>query len=66
MYSFWKFAAACCLSTIFIFVFTKLTLDNFFYQVNGYVHIVAYLLGTDDISFYRNGNLNFLSFFLYA
>ena len=48
----------------FIFVFTKLTLDNFFYQVNGYVHIVAYLFGSDNISFYRDCNLNFLSFFL--
>ena len=47
----------------FIFVFTKLTLDNFFYQIDGYLHIVAYLLGSDDISFYRDCNLDFLSFF---
>ena len=50
----------------FVFVFAKLAFDDFLYQIDGYVHIVAYLLGTDDISFYRNGNLNFLSFFLYT
>ncbi len=50
----------------FVFVFAKLAFDDLLYQIDGYVHIVAYLLGTDDISFYRNGNLNFLSFFLYT
>ena len=50
----------------FVFVFAKLAFNDFFYQIDGYVHIVAYLLGTDDVSFYRNGNLNFLSFFLYT
>ena len=49
-----------------LLVFTKLTLNYLFNQIDGYIHIIAYLLGTDDVSFYRNGNLNFLSFFLYT
>ena len=47
----------------FIFVFTKLTFDDFFNQVNGYIHIIAYLFGSDDISFHRDRYFDFLSFF---
>ena len=50
----------------FIFVFAKLSLDDFFYQVNGYVHIRTNFFRTNDASFHRNRNLDLLTVFLRA
>jgi len=50
----------------FGFILSELTLDNFFYEINGYIHIAAFLLGTDNVSFYRNRNFDFLTFFFYT
>ena len=48
------------------FIFAKLTLNNFFHQINGYIHIAAHLFGTNDVSFYRNSNFNLLSVFFHT
>ena len=40
--------------------------NNFFHQINGYVHIAAHLFGTNDVSFYRNSNFNLLSVFFHT
>ena len=48
------------------FIFAKLTLDDFLYQVDGYIHIAAHLLGTNNVSFYRDGNFNLLSVFFHT
>ena len=37
-----------------ILILLKLPLDNLFHQVNGYIHVTADLLGTNDISLYRD------------
>ena len=49
-----------------VLVFPKLTLDNLFYQINGYIHIVADLLRTDNASLHGNRNLDLLSFFFHT
>ncbi len=47
-----------------IFVFAKLPFDHLFYKVDRYVHVVAFLLRADEMALYRDGNFDFLAFFL--
>ena len=49
-----------------VLVLTELALDDFLYQVNGYVHICAFLLGADQSALDRDGDFNLLVFSLYA
>ena len=49
-----------------VFIFTELTLDHLFYQVNGYVHVIACLLGTNDIALHRDRDLDLLPFLLHT
>ena len=48
------------------FISLQLTLDDFFNEVDGNIHIVADLFGTDDGALHRNGDLDFLTFFFHA
>ena len=50
----------------FIFIFTKLTFDDFFYKINRYIHIRTFLFGTNQTTLYRNCYFNFLMSFLYT
>ena len=45
----------------FVFIFTKLSLDHFFYKIDRYVHIRTYFLRTDDAALHRNRNLDLLT-----
>ena len=47
-------------------IFLDLTLDNFFNEINRYIHIAGILLSSDNAAFNRNRNLYFLTSFLYA
>ena len=46
-----------------VIVLAKLTFNDLFHKINRYIHIIADLLRTDDVAFYRNCHFNFLSFF---
>ena len=48
------------------FVFAQLALNHFFHQIDGHVHIVAHLLGANDVALYRYRYFYLLSFFLYT
>ena len=50
----------------FVFIFAKLSFNNLFYKINGYIHIIAGLLRADNVSFYRNGHFNLLTFFFHT
>ena len=50
----------------FCFIFFDLTFDDLFHKVNGNIHIIGILFGTDDAAFDRDRYLNFLASFLYA
>ena len=45
----------------FCLIFFELALDDFLYQVNGYVHICALLFGTDNMALHRDGHFDFLA-----
>ena len=47
-------------------VLAKLTLDNLFDQVNGYIHIITFLFGADNSAFDRDRNFDFLTLSLNA
>ena len=49
-----------------VLVFTKLTLNYLFNQIDGYIHIIAYLLGTDNVTFHRDRYLDLLAILLNA
>ena len=48
------------------FIFAKLTLYDFLYQIDRYIHIIADLLRADDIALDRNRHLNLLALLLHA
>ena len=50
----------------FVLILAELTLDDFFNQVNRYIHVCAGLFRTDNISFDWNRNLNFLTFLFHT
>ena len=55
--------AACFLSMSF-FLYLRMALDDFLYQINGNIHIIAGFLGSDGIAFDWDSHLNFCrSFF---
>ena len=49
-----------------VLVFTKLTLNYLLNQIDGYIHIIAYLLGTDNVTFHRDRYLDLLAILLNA
>ena len=50
----------------FVFVFAKLAFDDLLDKIDGDVHVIACLLGTDDVSLDRDRYLNLLTFLLYT
>ena len=44
-----------------VLIFAKLTLDDLFHKINGDIHIITGLFRTNDISFYRNCDLDLLT-----
>ena len=47
-------------------IFLQLSFNDLLHQVNGNIHIIADLLGTDNIPFHRNGHLYLLALLLNA
>ena len=50
----------------FLLVLLQLTLDDFFHQINGNVHVVADLFGTDHIALHGDRYLDLLPFLLHT
>ena len=61
-----KNAAGLMLVHDFILIFLKLSLNYLFNQIDGYIHIIAYLLGTDNVTFHRDRYLDLLAILLNA
>jgi len=47
-------------------VFLDLSLDDFLHQIDGYIHIVADLLGTDDAALDGDGHLDLMTVLVHA
>ncbi len=56
----WLLPAACLRSYSCIY---EADVQYFFNQIDGYIHIIAYLFGTDNFLSHRDCYLDFLSFF---
>ena len=50
----------------FALILFQLSFNDLFYQVDGNIHIVADLFGTDDIAFHRDRHFDLLTFLFYA
>ena len=50
----------------FVFVLAKLSLNDFFYKIDGYIHIIADLFGADDRTLDWNRYLDFLPLLLHT
>ena len=48
----------------FLFILFKLPLYDFLDKVDGHIHIIAHLLGANNVALDGNGHLNFLAFLL--
>ena len=49
-----------------VLILLQLSLNDLLHKINGNVHIVADLFGTNDISLYRNRYLDLLTILLHA